>query len=377
MHVKKSLVSRYLYESPYIKDFRQFKQDIVTKRVIPHQVEVQPGPSGKNICWLACPYCYGKSAINTNERLPFARYCEVLKDIIHGGCKKFIFAGWATDPLYYKHIDGLVQTVVVHNCIIGFNTRAIKITDRLIDLISTPSLAKDSYVSISVNAGSNTNYNLVNGVRSNSARLYDLVLENVKKIVTQRNRNKASLDISASYLINKYTRSREEIVKFITDFKSVGVDLIRFSCPQIPRGDLPGENAFIPSQNDYEVFINELAPVIESFSDEACAVIVVKGDNKFLQARTTPCFARFIYPTIGYDGWLYHCSQSSGTNFRTQALGNLAVNNFWDIFYDYDAENLEKYLSLCSKIMENNHCRCDRKEHTVNNMIKQNGFFDK
>ncbi len=376
MDAKKSLISRYLYESPYVKDIQKFKEDIIHKRVIPHQVEVQPGPLGKNICWLNCPYCYGKSAINSTERLSIERYIEVLKNITDGGCKKFIFAGWATDPLYYKHIDDLVQTVVERDSVIGFNTRAIDVSDRLVELVSTPSLAKTSYMSISVNAGNNENYNKVNAARG-KAKLYDRVLKNVTSIVTHKKKNNASLDISVSYLINQYTNSKEEIIKFITDFKNAGADLIRFSCPQIPRGDVPGENPFIPTQIEYQDYINELTQIIESFSDESCKVIVVKSDDKFIQARTTPCFARFIYPTIGYDGWLYHCSQSSGSNFRSQALGNLATDNFWDLLYDYDANNLDNYFSSCSKKMENNNCRCDRKEHTVNSLIKDNGFFNK
>lgn len=374
---KDSLVSRYLYESPYVKDIQKFKDEIIHKRVIPHQVEIQPGPLGKNICWLECPYCYGKSAINSPDRLSLERYIQVMNDIMDGGCNKFIFAGWATDPLYYKHIDDLVQTAVERNAIIGFNTRAIDVSDRLVELVSRSTLAKNSYMSISVNAGTNENYNKVNGARSNKAKLYDRVVENVTRIIAQKRKTGASLDISISYLINQYTSSKEEVMKFIGDFKTAGADLIRFACPQIPRGDIVGENSFIPTKDEYNQYIKELTKFIEDANDDACRVIVTKNDDIFLKARTTPCFARFIYPTIGYDGWLYHCSQSSGSNFRSQALGNLATDNFWDLLYDYDAKNLDSYFAGCTKKMESNNCRCDRKEHTVNTMINENGFFKK
>ena len=375
MDNKNSLVSRYLYESPYVKDIKKFKDEIIHKRVIPHQVEIQPGPLGKNICWLECPYCYGKSAVNTPERLTRERYIEVMNDIMDGGCKKFIFAGWATDPLYYKYIDDLVQTAVDRGAVIGFNTRAIDVSERLVQLVSRPDVAKTSYMSISVNAGTNENYNKVNGARSAKAKLYDRVVENVTRIVSAKKASGASLDISVSYLVNQFTCSKEEVMKFIADFKAAGVDLIRFSCPQIPRGDVMGENEFVPTQAEYNTYIDGLIKDIEAANDENCRVLVAKNEDKFLKARTVPCFARFIYPTIGYDGWLYHCSQSSGSNFRSQAFGDLSKSNFWDLLYDYDSKNLDGYFAGCAKKMEENNCRCDRKEHTVNTSINEGGFF--
>ncbi len=373
---KKSLESKYRYQSPYVNDIQKFKDEIRHKRVIPHQVEIQPGPLGAKICWLECPYCYGKSAINSPDRLSRERYIEVIKEIMDGGCRKFIFAGWATDPLYYKYIDDLVETAVNGNALIGFNTRVIDVSYRLVKLLTGSSVAPTSYMSISVNAGTNERYNQVNGVEKSKAKLYDRVVGNVGRIIEEKKKNNSTLDISISYLINQYTAAPEEVIKFIGDFKKVGADLIRFSCPQIPRGDVMGENAFVPTKDEYNSYIQEIEKIVEESNTENCKVLIIENDEKFLRARSTPCFARFIYPTIGYDGWLYHCSQSSGSNFRSQAFGNLATENFWELLYDYDANNLDTYFTSCNQKMAENNCRCDRKEHTVNTMIKENGFFD-
>ena len=82
--VESSLVSRFSYNQPYIEDIQKFKKDILNKTYIPHQVEVQPGPKGKALCWLQCPYCYGGSAKNTGELLNDKRYIEVLREIAEG-----------------------------------------------------------------------------------------------------------------------------------------------------------------------------------------------------------------------------------------------------------------------------------------------------
>ena len=79
-----------------------------------------------------------------------------------------------------------------------------------------------------------------------------------------------------------------------------------------------------------------------------------------------PCFARFVYPTVGFDGWLYHCSQSSAPNFRLMALGDLNKYNFWDLFYNYDISRMDEYFDQCGANMKKTGCRCDRKMHILN-----------
>ena len=50
------LVSRYSYSVCYVPDDKEFWKSVLNKTVIPHQVELQPGPdAGKNLCWLNCP----------------------------------------------------------------------------------------------------------------------------------------------------------------------------------------------------------------------------------------------------------------------------------------------------------------------------------
>ena len=120
MTLNETLVSRYLYRTSYVDDSARFKKEIISKTVRPYQVEIQPGPTGNKICWLECPFCYGRSAEDTGESLSKSRYIELIKEIADGGVKKVIFSGWATDPLFYQYIDDLVETalesgLIIHN----------------------------------------------------------------------------------------------------------------------------------------------------------------------------------------------------------------------------------------------------------------------
>jgi MoaA/NifB/PqqE/SkfB family radical SAM enzyme len=360
------LTMRYQYRAPYIEDMALFEKEVLSKTIIPKQVEIQPGPLGKKICWLDCPFCYGKSATDIGERLPIDRYVQVLNDIAAGGCRKIIVAGWATDPLNYKYIDKLVATITKNNMIVGFNTRAIRMSESLLQLLSSPSLAPGSYFSVSVDSGSNKTYNRVHGVDRGSKYLYDRVLSHINELIKRKTTSRAPLDVSAAYLINDFSCQTADVVSFIDDFKKAGCNLLRFSFPQMPRGDK--KNNAIPSLERSRKLIHELRPIINDYDEPNSRVILIEP-GEFTHARTLPCVARFVYPTIGFDGWLYHCSQSAGPNFRSMALGNLSERSFWDVYYDYCFNDKKEYFDGCSKEMVKNSCRCDRKEHTVNKEI--------
>jgi len=370
-----SITDKYKYKYQYVDNLIEFKERIINRTFIPSQVEIQPGPLGAKICWLSCSYCYGRSAVNTEERMSLPRYLEIIEQIIEGGCKKLIFAGWATDPLFYKHIDDLVELSVKRNAVVGFNTRAIELSDKLADTLTDDQVASSSYMSISVNAATNEKYNLINSSGSSTAKLYDRVLGNVRKLSSARRQRSSKLDISVSYLLNRESASVSEVSKFIDDYVDSDVDIIRFSCAQSPRGFEDEQSNLIPDEEEYKKLCEPLQKLIESKKNEKTRIILLDRDPEFHKARTLPCFARFIYPTIGYDGWLYHCSQSAGVNFRTQSLGDLKKEDFWPLLRNYEVDNLEKYFTEQSKLMCENNCRCDRKEHATNASIISSEIF--
>lgn len=372
MNRDNKLISRYLYKTPYVDDAQRFMERVANKTVIPYQVEIQPGPTGDKICWLECPFCYGGSATNTGKRLSKERYIELIKEIAEGGVKKVIFAGWATDPLFYQYIDDLVETALVAGLVIGFNTRAINVSDRLTHLLGSSSLAQESYMSISVDAGDNESYALVHAA-PRDGRLYDRVYQNIKRIKENRESNGGKLFLSSTYLINQINCDPVLASQFISDFKALGIDLIRFSFPQIPRGNTESDRSLIPSASERQSLKNILAPVIkqEAAHEGHSKVLLLSEEDHFYNKRTTPCFSRFIFPTIGFDGGLYQCSQSAGPNFHESALGDLETQSFWDLYYRYDISDLDGYFDQLTKCFDKVDCRCDRKAHVVNNTINQ------
>ena len=377
MNSKKELEKKYTFKKSYIDNYHDFKKNIVNKKIIPSQVEFQPPPkSTKKICWMECPYCYGLSAEDNGERMSKDRALKILKEIIDGGVKKVIFAGYATDPLNCEYIDDLLELAVKNNLVFGFNTKALKISDRFVSILTNNKLAKESYISLSIDAGSNDTYKKIHNIKS-EAKIYDKVLQNVKKIGAIR-KNSGQFDLSAAYLVNIESAKVQDYKNFISDFSKAGCNLLRFTFPQPPK-DIKTELGVIPTIEEKEFYKNDIREIIANFEDKYCSIIIVDADqdlNIFNKPRTLPCVARYLFPTVGFDGWLYNCSQSSSPNFRTTGLGDLNKNNFWDLYYNYENKNINNYMKICGTNLTNSGCRCDRKEHLVNQGVESSKIFE-
>ena len=157
-----------------------------------------------------------------------------------------------------------------------------------------------------------------------------------------------------------------------------GCNLLRFTFPQPPK-DIKTDVGVVPTQEEIFNYQKILEKFKEKYESPTCSILVIDADsekNIYNKPRTTPCYSRYIFPTVGFDGWLYNCSQSSAPNFRSTALGDLNKYDFWELFYNYDEKNLEKYLINCNKKINQSGCRCDRKEHFVNSSVIESKIFN-
>ncbi len=371
------LVDKYKFSNKYFNSTQKLKDEILSKTIIPHQVEFQPGPQGKKICWLSCPYCYGESAIDKGDRLSGERLVEIINEVAEMGVKKVIFAGWATDPLNSKHIDPMLRAAVDNNLIFGFNTKPIKVSKHFLESLYDPKVQKESYMSLSIDSGSNEIFNKVHGMNT-KAPLYDKCLENTKNIC-KANYKERKIDVSAAYLVNKYNCSKNEIMKFINEFRSAGCNLLRFTFAQPPRGKVEENLDTVPTKQECEKYTILLNDIVKKEDSESCKILFIDADKEndlFRKPRTLPCVARFVYPAVGYDGRLYHCSQSAAPNFKEIELGNLKDKSFKELYYNYNITDFKTYFSSLGKKMNKVGCRCDRKEHIVNQKIKNSNFLE-
>ena len=372
---QKNLEKKYQFKTDYVKNYDNLKKQILKKEIIPHQVEFQAPPRGKKICWLECPYCYGLSAEDNGERLEKKRGLQILKQILDGGVKKIVFAGYATDPLNCDYIGELLDLTISSKAIFGFNTKALKISDTFLNALKNNKTIDGSYISLSVDAGSNETYNLIHDVKAKKVKIYDQVLNNAKKLGDIKKNN--YFDLSAAYLVNINSANIKDYENFINDFMAAGCNVLRFSFPQPPK-DIKTEKGVVPTQEEVNLYISDLNKLKKKYENDKCLILITNPDSDhdiYNKPRTLPCYARYLFPTIGFDGWLYNCSQSSAPNFRSTALGDLNKDDFWKLFYNYESENLDNFMNICNKKISESGCRCDRKEHIVNQSIINSNVF--
>tara|TARA_B110000211_G_scaffold42978_1_gene44878 strand:+ start:622 stop:1761 length:1140 start_codon:yes stop_codon:yes gene_type:complete len=372
---QKNLEKKYQFKTDYVKNYDNLKKQILKKEIIPHQVEFQAPPRGKKICWLECPYCYGLSAEDNGERLEKKRGLQILKQILDGGVKKIVFAGYATDPLNCDYIGELLDLTISSKAIFGFNTKALKISDTFLNALKNNKTIDGSYISLSVDAGSNETYNLIHDVKAKKVKIYDQVLNNAKKLGDIKKKN--YFDLSAAYLVNINSANINDYENFINDFMAAGCNVLRFSFPQPPK-DIKTEKGVVPTQEEVNLYISDLNKLKKKYENDKCLILITNPDSDhdiYNKPRTLPCYARYLFPTIGFDGWLYNCSQSSAPNFRSTALGDLNKDDFWKLFYNYESENLDNFMNICNKKISESGCRCDRKEHIVNQSIINSNVF--
>jgi MoaA/NifB/PqqE/SkfB family radical SAM enzyme len=371
-----TFLDRIGYRTRYFDDPNVVIERIIDKSIVPYQVELQPGRlKGKRICWLTCSYCYGLSSDNVADRLTPERYLAILDELANGSrarIDKVILAGYATDPLNYEYIDDLAERALSHQMVVGIHSKFIRASERLIAALTAATIRDTNYITISVDAGDSRSYDLTHGLKGKSAT-YDRVIANISALVRSKRRNGAKLDIATNYLLTTVNSDAQTVERGIENLVQVGVNSIRFSFPQLPRGFDTRAGTILPLESDIPRIYDAVRNIVEKFKSRETEIVVLDYDRDqgIAERRSFPCLARFIYPAVSYDGYLSHCSQSAAAHFRNMSLGNLQTRSFWDVFYDYDPADFWNMLERQHAKMNANDCRCDRKEHTVNQVFQR------
>ena len=150
-------------------------------------------------------------------------------------------------------MDDLLEMTIKNEVIFGFNTKILKVSDRFVKLLEDEKLAVGSYMSLSIDAGSNETYKKIHNIKS-SAPIYDRVLNNVTKIGTVRKINK-NFDLSAAYLL-MFIVQMLGFENFINNFIDA-CNLLRFTFPQPPK-DVTTDIGVVPNPDEKKKYKDKL-----------------------------------------------------------------------------------------------------------------------
>jgi MoaA/NifB/PqqE/SkfB family radical SAM enzyme len=350
----------YNYGDNLLKKFPDIKQRLAEGRMIPHEVEIHPPPIGEAPCWLRCKHCFTQTKFEQEEKIPKDRLIEIIHQIGEGSPKtgekpeKIILVGFRTDPLNSLAIEGAVQAVKDKGMALGVATKGLRISNELANLL-TKRNERGDYITFSIDAGNSATYNEVHGVGHSTARLYERVLANICRLVEYRSRHQSPLKIRATYLLTD-DNANSQVLQFIEDFLSIGVDTVRFSVPIVPKmGSQDRETWHYPLSEERLQEVEKLIlPRVEE--DKRVIYLDFEGNTE----KVMPCYHRWIAPAVGYDGYLYPCCLVSSQEFDDLRIADLKETDFWDAYYSD--------IRLC---FANVNCQCSRPSADMNLAVKR------
>ena len=82
-----------------------------------------------------------------------------------------------------------------------------------------------------------------------------------------------------------------------------GCNLLRFTFPQQPKG-IETEKGVIPSEIEKDKYKNTLENLKKKYENDNCSILIVDADadhDIYNKPRTVPCYARYIFPTVGFE----------------------------------------------------------------------------
>ncbi|MBU2561356.1 MAG: radical SAM protein [Nanoarchaeota archaeon] len=352
--------NQYAYSDNLLDAFPDLEGRLASGRVVPYQVELHPAPSGRELCWLKCSHCYMQGDIDDAERVSGERLVDVIDDLSKGSPrtgerpKQLVISGFRTDPLNSASFVKIFRAAKERGFATGLHTKGLVLGEEAIRALAEESIQGD-YMTFSVDAGDNSTYASVHDANGQS-RLYNHVVENVRKLVESVRKRHSPLRIQATYLLTE-ENCGASVESFVKTFLDMGMDSLRFSVPILPTMAHQSRDSDFPSISDQALsgFKERFKGLSRRFGER---LVYLRFEKR--TRRTLPCYSRWLYPTVGFDGNLYPCCLTASKEFSAVRIADLKKEDFWGAYY--------RALPLDFTAAD---CQCDRKSEEVNLVLRQ------
>ena len=330
------------------------------KNVDPINIEIDPS----NACNHSCPFCisghlhlskYKGTEFFNRQMMSKEILMNFAKDISQTQTKSISFTGGG-EPTMNPHLKEAVQYIKANSNIeMGMFTNG-SMLERF-DLFETV-VKSMTWIRISLDSGKAENYNSLRV--TNSKNGFDVVLENIKKLINFKKKYKSDITIGAGFVVSK--DNYKEILDFAHLFKDVEVDYCQYKPEviQVETNTSDSKKDQIPA----EFWANEVITLL----DKASKILgnkfqcnsyklndLIVDKNKKYGREYKKCLGSQFQPCIGADGEVYVCTSHRG--HKERSYGNLRDRTFSEIWADMNKrkcvmnqiENKEKF-SMCSQL---------------------------
>jgi cyclic pyranopterin phosphate synthase len=182
-----------------------------------------------NLCNHNCPFCFGyfkrqehKNSLTKEEAFDY------LRQLKQAGALAITFTGGG-DPLVNKNTIDAMEYAKHLGMDIALITNGLALEKE----ISERALKICTWIRVSVDAENAETYSKTHGM---GIKAWEKMLDNVKKLVEIKKKNKYNCTIGVGYLTTDETSDKDKMLAFVKLFKKIGVDYSQFR-PVMPRWD--------------------------------------------------------------------------------------------------------------------------------------------
>jgi radical SAM protein with 4Fe4S-binding SPASM domain len=283
-------------EKDYEKQLIYFLSDVITKNPLVPKVELYIGLK----CNLNCPYCYLSDELKKSKETSFKTFKKLLQKLKSSGVRSIDILGG--EPFLYKNrllylLDFAKKNNIEINAI---STNGLIFDEEIVKKIKE---TKVNYFQISLDAASKAKYSIV---RSKEPKVFDKVVENIKKFVD------SGLPVSLSFVVMKPNVS--EVPNFLKLAKKLKVKRVSFGT-LAPIGNGANVSDWLLSQKEYEKLEKKIGYLKRKYKR---IKIIFKAEPKI---KRNFCEAGISKVAILPNGNIYPCGLF--VSLQKFKLGNL------------------------------------------------------
>ncbi len=331
------------------------------KNVDPINIEIDPS----NACNHSCPFCISghlhlskfKGTEFFNRQMMNKRVLmKLVKDLSNTNIKSISWTGGG-EPTMNPNLKQAINYIKENSEIdMGMFTNG-SMLERF-DLFETV-VNSLKWIRISMDAGKSQSYD--NLRVTNKLNNFQVVLNNIKKIIEIKKKNKSKITIGVGFVISR--DNFKEIIDFANLFKDLDVDYCQYK-PEIIQIE---RNTFDGNDKKQQISAEFWAKEVLNLLDKASKILGKKfqcnsykvsdliKDKELYGREYKQCIGSQFQPCIGADGEVYVCTNHRG--HKDRSYGSLYEKSFLEIWSNVTKrkcvmnkiENLEKF-SMCSQL---------------------------
>ena len=331
------------------------------KNVDPINIEIDPS----NACNHSCPFCISghlhlskfKGTEFFNRQMMNKRVLmKLVKDLSNTNIKSISWTGGG-EPTMNPNLKQAINYIKENSEIdMGMFTNG-SMLERF-DLFETV-VNSLKWIRISMDAGKSQSYD--NLRVTNKLNNFQVVLNNIKKLIEIKKKNKSKITIGVGFVISR--DNFKEIIDFANLFKDLDVDYCQYK-PEIIQIE---RNTFDGNDKKQQISAEFWAKEVLNLLDKASKILGKKfqcnsykvsdliKDKELYGREYKQCIGSQFQPCIGADGEVYVCTNHRG--HKDRSYGSLYEKSFLEIWSNVTKrkcvmnkiENLEKF-SMCSQL---------------------------